>query len=169
MSAASRRVRLTAGGNAYAVEVPPAGPLRVDGAGGPVTVTRLDRTTFEVVAGERRITVRAVESEGRYWAFAEGCTFAFEVAHADGGAPAASGQTGGEPALAAPMPATVVALHAEPGMTVRRDDTLVVLEAMKMELSIRSPRDGVVESVSCRQGELVEPGVPLVALRPEPA
>ena len=69
-------------------------------------------------------------------------------------------------ALAAPMPATVVATPAERGQTVRAGDVLVVLEAMKMELTIRAPRDGVVDALRCRQGDLVQPGVPLVTLRP---
>ena len=165
----SRRVRITAGRNAYAVDVPPAGPLTVEGAAGPVAVTRLDETTFEVLVAERRLAVQVVESRGRYRVFADGCTFNFEVEPPGRGAAVAADDSGGESVLASPMPATVVTVHVAPGQTVRRDDTLVVLEAMKMELSVRSPRDGVVESVSCRQGELVQPGVPLVALRRDPA
>ena len=167
MSTAGRRVRLIAGDQAFDVAVPDAGPLTVQDAGEPVTVTRLDRATFEVAFGARRMTVHAVASGGRYWASAAGCTFAFGVAPAEAETPARGEADAREPLLAAPMPATVIALHAAPGSTVRRDDILVVLEAMKMELSIRSPRDGVVESVGCREGELVEPGVPLVTLRAE--
>ena len=43
--------------------------------------------------------------------------------------------------------------------------TLVVLEAMKMELPIKAPADGTVVSLACRVGELVQPGVTLVELR----
>lgn len=167
MSAAPRRLRLTAGNESYAVDVPPSGALRVAGCGEPVAVTRLDRSTFEVTAGENRMIAYAAEADGRWWVFADGCAFAFQAAPAGIENRPESGRAGRQPVLAAPMPATVVALHAAPGMSVRRDDALVVLEAMKMELSIRAPCDGVVASVSCRQGDLVEPGVPLVALRPE--
>jgi urea carboxylase len=47
-------------------------------------------------------------------------------------------------------------------MTVRRGDTLIILEAMKMELPIRASSDGVVKAIHCKPGELVQPGVPLV-------
>ena len=67
-------------------------------------------------------------------------------------------------ALAAPMPATVVAVNVEPGAGVLQGDTLVVLEAMKMELPIKAPRDGRVRRVLCRVGELVQPGSPLLEL-----
>jgi 3-methylcrotonyl-CoA carboxylase alpha subunit len=67
-------------------------------------------------------------------------------------------------ALAAPMPATVVAINVAPGQAVRAGDVLVVLEAMKMELAISAPHDGQVRAIACRVGELVQPGVPLVDL-----
>jgi len=84
---------------------------------------------------------------------------------------AGSGGTGGSShphddaaALAAPMPATVAAIHVEPGQEVRTGDLLLTLEAMKMELPIRAPRPGRVRTVACRPGELVQPGVALVEL-----
>ena len=66
--------------------------------------------------------------------------------------------------LAAPMPATVRAIHVGAGDAVTRGQTLVVLEAMKMELPLRAPHDGIVGDIACRVGELVQPGVPLVTL-----
>ena len=89
------------------------------------------------------------------------------------GAPASArdGTWGGKPhlrdaedALSAPMPATVTAVLVAPGATVSTGDTLVRLEAMKMELAIRAPVDGTVTGVACREGELVQPGRPLVTL-----
>ena len=71
-------------------------------------------------------------------------------------------------ALSSPMPATVVTLHVQPGARVRRGQVLVALEAMKMELPLRAPRDGVVLAVRCREGELVSPGVPLIELGSPP-
>lgn len=67
-------------------------------------------------------------------------------------------------ALAAPMPATVTALHVAPGQAIDAGTVLVTLEAMKMEFQVRAPRAGTVSRVNCRIGELVQPGVPLVEL-----
>jgi biotin carboxyl carrier protein len=39
-----------------------------------------------------------------------------------------------------------------------------MLEAMKMELPLRAPHDGVVRAVHCTPGQLVQPGIPLVEL-----
>jgi biotin carboxyl carrier protein len=68
--------------------------------------------------------------------------------------------------LRPPMAATVVRVAVAPGARVSAGDTLVVLEAMKMELPIRAPRDGVVRSVHCAEGHLVQPDMLLVELEP---
>lgn len=67
-------------------------------------------------------------------------------------------------ALCAPMPATVTAVAVEPGAAVAAGDTLIRLEAMKMELAIRAPAGGRITAVHCAVGDLVQPGRPLVTL-----
>jgi biotin carboxyl carrier protein len=62
------------------------------------------------------------------------------------------------------MPATVVRIEVSPEQAVTRDTLLVMLEAMKMELPIRAPRDGRVTAIHCRVGEIVQPGVPLLEI-----
>ena len=62
------------------------------------------------------------------------------------------------------MPATVLAIAVQPGQRVAAGDVLLRLEAMKMELPVRAPRDATVIAVKCREGELVQPGVPLLEL-----
>ena len=162
---ASRQLRIRAGAAAYRVDVPPDGPLSVEGAAAPVDVIRLNRTTYQAVVDGRRVPVRIVDDGDRCRVFADGCAFTFEL-DLDAAGAARGERPERDDALAAPMPATVVAARAEPGQSVRAGDVLVVLEAMKMELTIRAPRDGVVDAVRCRQGDLVQPGVPLVTLRP---
>jgi acetyl-CoA carboxylase biotin carboxylase subunit len=67
--------------------------------------------------------------------------------------------------LTAPMPATVVRIQTEVGKAVKQGETLLVLEAMKMELPVRASADGVVASINCVEGDLVQPGVPLIEMR----
>jgi len=66
--------------------------------------------------------------------------------------------------LSAPMPATVRAVLVEVGAQVHAGDTVVTLEAMKMELALRAPSDGTITAVHCQVGELVQAGVPLVEI-----
>jgi biotin carboxyl carrier protein len=66
--------------------------------------------------------------------------------------------------LAAPMPATVLRILAKPGTAVRKGETLILLEAMKMELPLRAPQDGTVTALRCKEGELVQAGAVLIEL-----
>lgn len=65
-------------------------------------------------------------------------------------------------ALVAVMPGRVLDVLVAEGDRVRKGDTLVLLEAMKMELRIPAPADGVVARIHCAAGEVVEKGQQLV-------
>ena len=73
----------------------------------------------------------------------------------------------GADAIEAPMPGTVRAVHVRPGDAVAKGDALAVLEAMKMEHVLASPRDGVVADVSAAPGAQVEAGAVLALLERE--
>jgi acetyl-CoA/propionyl-CoA carboxylase biotin carboxyl carrier protein len=70
----------------------------------------------------------------------------------------------GDASLEAPMPGTVVQLRVQPGTEVSAGETLVVLESMKMEISIASPRDGSIAAVHVAAGDQVERGATLIEL-----
>ena len=71
---------------------------------------------------------------------------------------------GHDTALMAPMPATVRRIAVGVGEAVRPGDTLLVLEAMKMELPVRAAVAGTIRALCCREGELVQPGVALIEI-----
>jgi acetyl-CoA/propionyl-CoA carboxylase biotin carboxyl carrier protein len=58
--------------------------------------------------------------------------------------------------LTAPMPGQVRTVNVTVGEAVTKGQTLLVLEAMKMEIRIQAPSDGVVERLAVEQGETVE-------------
>ena len=58
--------------------------------------------------------------------------------------------------LTAPMPGQVKSVAVGPGDAVHKGQTLMVLEAMKMEMRVQSPRDGKVRAVHIRPGQTVE-------------
>lgn len=76
-------------------------------------------------------------------------------------------QSGGS--LEAAMPGRVLDVLVQPGAAVHKSDTLVLLEAMKMELRIAAPRDGIVTAVRCAPGDVVERGQALVEVDSAPA
>jgi 3-methylcrotonyl-CoA carboxylase alpha subunit len=64
--------------------------------------------------------------------------------------------------LAAPMNGTIVALLAEVGSTVEANTPLLVMEAMKMEHTIRAPAAGTVNAFYYQPGDLVDGGAELL-------
>lgn len=63
----------------------------------------------------------------------------------------------------APMPGLVLRIAVESGQAVEAGETLLVLEAMKMENAIKATAAGVVRSVSVAEGQAVEKGALLLA------
>lgn len=84
-------------------------------------------------------------------------------APAPAAAPAAPSATGGE-TIISPMPGTIINVLVKPGDVVKRNQVLVVLEAMKMENEIVSPRDGTIISVSATKGGAVNVSEELVRI-----
>lgn len=60
--------------------------------------------------------------------------------------------------VTAPMPGNVLEVLAKPGQAVQAGESVVVLEAMKMENEIVAPTGGVISAVDVRQGQSVESG-----------
>lgn len=78
-------------------------------------------------------------------------------------APAAAPATGGAKVVA-PLPGTVLSINCKVGDTVKASDTVVILEAMKMENAIPAGRDGRVASINVKQGDSVLEGDTLITL-----
>ncbi len=140
----------------------------VDGAPREV---RVDQRVYAVTRdgnGTMRITSEETERGSTAWSVAVGDVRwvfvdgrVFELAEAR---PLARARSGHHGLLMAPMPATVRRVLVSAGDAVKRGDSLVILEAMKMELPVRASAPGLVRAVCCREGELVQPGVALIEI-----
>jgi biotin carboxyl carrier protein len=58
--------------------------------------------------------------------------------------------------ISAPMPGLILEIHVRIGQAVNEDDPLLILEAMKMENVITSPRDGIIKNISVKKSEAVD-------------
>ncbi|HET8538772.1 MAG TPA: acetyl/propionyl/methylcrotonyl-CoA carboxylase subunit alpha [Anaeromyxobacter sp.] len=124
-----------------------------------------DHGAFRARIGERRVHAAVVVAGERRHVFLEGRAYPF--VRVDPSLAAGRGDDAGG-RLTAPMPGKVIALLAEPGARVERGAPLLVLEAMKMEHTIKAPRAGVVKAFRFEAGDQVTEGVELVELEAEP-
>ncbi len=107
-----------------------------------------------------RIRVPVAEHDGVYTLYTADSAVQFSETAVDLGEADAGP---GEGALSAPMNGTIVELLVAAGASVSKGDTLLVMEAMKMEHSIRAPADGAVEEFYYAPGDLVEGGAELLS------
>jgi pyruvate carboxylase subunit B len=108
----------------------------------------------------------------RYKVTVDGVTYQVQVEDETGEIAAVSGGpfTQGEAPARAPvevrthLPGNVYAVLCAPGDQVNKGDTLIIVEAMKMESPIYAPESGVVQSVEVDKGQTVNSGPVLVVL-----
>ena len=105
----------------------------------------VDATAVTVHDGERR------------WRFARLRPYAYEAA-----------AEGASDLLNAPMPGRIVAVKVAVGAAVAAGQELVVMEAMKMELTLRAPRDATVATLPAEAGAFVEADALLVRFEAAP-
>ena len=109
---------------------------------------------LEMLVDGERVTAYVSSENARRWVTFNGRTVLLvkqsgSRRSGDGHHPAA-----GE--LSAPMPGQVRAVNVGAGDAVTKGQTLMILEAMKMEIRIQSPSDGVISSILVKVGETVE-------------
>ncbi|MDE2224719.1 MAG: acetyl/propionyl/methylcrotonyl-CoA carboxylase subunit alpha [Xanthomonadaceae bacterium] len=134
--------------------------LQTDGAKRVITHARWDGETLGArFDGEaRRFDARADASRvllhdanGIRWRFERLPAFAWETSDAAAGSQ-----------IAAPMPGRIVLVKARAGDKVEAGQELLVMEAMKMELSLKAPRAGTIDALSAAAGDFVEADAVLV-------
>lgn len=160
-----RTARVSIDGTIFHVEMAASGLAKVAGWPEPLQVVQVDSSTFQVtVEGRQRLVYVAVEG-AQGWVFTDGCVSALDMEpNLEPGGLSSTRRADANRPIAAPMPATVLSVLVERGQSVREGDPLVLLEAMKMELTLKAPRDGQIGTIACAGGDLVKPGAPLVTL-----
>ena len=145
--------------------------FRVQTGEGEIAVSRPDHETerlhfqalpdgtYIIEGPTESVAGYAVREGGKAWVHLKGRTYRFDVVRPSRGrAAAAPGD------LSSPMPGQVQRLLVTEGDAVEAGQTLLVIEAMKMQLEIKAPHAGTVRRLLARQGQQVEAGVALVEL-----
>ena len=143
------------------------GTLRVDGETVSVNSENALRDALSLLIGEESYDVRRTVVAGETVIDIEGERFTVEVRDPRSlkGRRGAGAGTEGPKKITAPMPGKVVRIVAQAGTDVESGDGVLVIEAMKMQNELRSPRAGVVERIAAGVGQAVELGAVLLVLR----
>lgn len=116
---------------------------------------------YELKIDGKLVRVFAEKRKGLLWFHYKGQTFAVDTK------PKSSKQKSAAAAgnvITSPMPGKILKVATKVGDVVRARQTLVVMEAMKMEYALAAPGDGTVVSIKCAVGDQVSLGGVLVEL-----
>jgi len=133
--------------------------LIIDGRALEACAVRVSRDTYSVLLGGRSLEVTAEETQAGLQMRANGREFQVEIIdpRAWRGGRGAGIELEGRQQLIAPMPGKIVRVLVAAGQQVSAGEGLLVIEAMKMQNEIRSPKSGTVEKLA-REGQTVNAG-----------
>ena len=109
---------------------------------------------LDLLIDVKRVTAYVSSDHTRRWVTVNGRTLLFNKS--SGGRRSSSGHQHAAGELTAPMPGQIRAVNVSEGDTVGKGQTLLLLEAMKMEIRVQAPRNGVVKKLFVQQGQTVE-------------
>ncbi len=158
-----RSLALRHGGETVVIEAEPAGDawwVRLAGQQHNLRGT-LGDAAVALTADGRRLRAGLFREGPRLAVLLDGRCHEFEVADRLA-APESVGEAGGH--IASPIPGRVARVLVSVGDAVARSAPVVVVEAMKMELTLTADRDGTVTHIRCAAGEMVGEGVELVEI-----
>jgi biotin carboxyl carrier protein len=109
---------------------------------------------LDLLIDGKRVTAYVSSDNTKRWVTINGQTFV--LTKSSGARKGGHGHHHAAGELTAPMPGQVRAVNVSEGDAVTKGQTLLVLEAMKMEIRIHAPRDGIVRKLFVQQGQTVE-------------
>ena len=109
---------------------------------------------LDLLIDGKRITAYVSSDNARRWVTVNGQTFVLTKSSGARRSGHGSHHAAGE--LTAPMPGQVRAVSVSEGEAVTKGQTLLVIEAMKMEIRIHAPQAGTVKQLFVKQGQTVE-------------
>jgi biotin carboxyl carrier protein len=152
----------------FEIEIQNDGTLLVNGEARAVDFLTLDESLFSVLMDNQSYEVVIDETDGQYEVLIQGRLYTGQVlderAQLLASRRSGMGADSGEISIKSPMPGLIVVIPVSEGQSVKKGQTLVILESMKMQNELKAPRDGTVQRISVQAGVSVEQGKLLVTL-----
>lgn len=132
-------------------------------------IVRISKHEVLLRLGDRSLMVRLARDGERAFVWTEGRAYVLSEPAQDSGRSSGGDDKSqeGSSAIRAPMPGKVIKVNVSEGQEVRKNQSLLIVEAMKMENEIRSAVEGIVKKIHVAAGELVDSEKTLVELEPK--
>ncbi len=117
-----------------------------------------------VALGDRRYRFFVRQHEGEIELWIDGQTLRVELFDDTARRAGAGAAVAHSDAITAPMPGTILEVRVTDGVSFEAHDPVIIMESMKMEMSLAVPHGGRVKKILCRVGQLVDRGTILAEL-----
>jgi len=126
----------------------------------PETEFAIKKNTIKISQGGQIIIANVVKNKDTWWVHINGKVLTFTSADSR-----KAGTKITQGSLQAPMPGTILDVQVSVGQTIETGQSLLVMEAMKMEHKITAPFSGTVEKINCKKEQKVDRGFVLIELK----
>jgi len=145
--------------DAHSLELTPAGSGKsyratLEDKDVAIEVLHAEGGKLDLLIDGKRVITYISSDNARRWVTINGQTFV--LTKSSGARRGGHGHHHAAGELTAPMPGQIRALNVSEGDAVTKGQTLLVLEAMKMEIRVQAPFGGMVKKLSVKQGQTVE-------------
>ncbi len=150
----------TVNGQTFEIEVARDGKITVNGKERSVDFQGISESLISALIDNRSVEALVELRDGRYQILLGGDQYEVEVMDERQQrlmkSSSGFGESQGEQVVRSPMPGLIVEIRVQEGQPVKKGDPLCVLESMKMENEIKSPKAGTVARVHIGKGDNVE-------------
>ena len=142
--------------------------IELDGKNYDINAESISSNTISFLVDGKTLTAYLAGSDGKVYVSINGEEFCIEKPDEKSkkdfaGEYAHIGEKG---FVSTPMPGKIVKIMVKVGDEVRKNQTLVIVEAMKMENEIKSPTVAKIKKINFKEGDIVDTGQPIVELEP---
>ena len=143
--------------------------IDLDGKQYDIDAELISSNSISFLMDGQTLTAHLAEKDGKFLVNINGESFCIEKPEEKSSKNFAGEHThvGEKNFVSTPMPGKIVKISVKPGEEVRKNQTLVIVEAMKMENEIKSPIPAKVKKINFKEGDLVDTGQPIVELEPK--
>ncbi|MCB9852221.1 MAG: acetyl-CoA carboxylase biotin carboxyl carrier protein subunit [Phycisphaerales bacterium] len=132
----------------------------------PVEVERADESSGWLRLAGRVHRYHVLRRDNALHVWIDGKNYRFERIHSTARRAGAAGAGKASNQLTAPMPGTILKINGKPGDRFEPHAPIIIMESMKMEMSLTAPSAVVLKSVDCKVGQLVDMGRVLAQVEP---
>jgi biotin carboxyl carrier protein len=158
----------TIGERHYTIEINRDDQITIDGVACAIDLRAIDEATFSLLIDNASHEALVESNNGEIHILLRGRLYAARVederasrlSRSGGGLHAGSGEV----TLKSPMPGLIVSIAVSEGEAVKKGQTIIVLESMKMENELKAPRDGTITAIKVTPRQSVEQGQSLAVL-----